>query len=525
MGIKRMEDFTHDVQVHKDVLASMPINNQKNLKLYKAKVAELRDEYSGYKDQLYQEIKKRSSKYLNMEPSSKINQLKKDLLDYKDLSLYNPINTAYEKLGLDNILYSLNHFFKNDLATVNSDIKKVFDIFSLVDIELTEEDFIYSSYARYYIHELLQDDDIERMKDIFEDLHWKCPDVILHIEMCLRILFNKNIKKFEQYLSDKKREALKDNLNFNDYLIKKDNLEKELLFLENYDGSAIISKFMNGTLILNEYSKVNVDKCYSKFLGDNVKISEAKNMNDDFKKFYYNLDEYKNFLKYTYILDDVKKKYAERSSHLDNCVKIEKDINSIIEELIKLNDKVKSASKKSFFIFKKKINLDQVYVEINEKIKELDNKYNEYDNEFIYKKMNEELTDTSSIFDVFKFVLSFKGYLRKCIKTTDESMDIDIIKQNVKEFDMFLNNPNLNVLKNVKFIADTDIALMISDHYKLLNINTKKDDLTLDNIDNLLKDLNVIINNYYLESLGLDINFILELFESKKIIDAKEKAK
>ena len=89
---------------------------------------------------------------------------------------------------------------------------------------------------------------------------------------------------------------------------------------------------------------------------------------------------------------------------------------------------------------------------------------------------------------------------------------------------MFLNNPNLNVLKNVKFIADTDIALMISDHYKLLNINTKKDDLTLDNIDNLLKDLKVIINNYYLESLGLDINFILELFESKKIIDAKEKA-
>ena len=67
MGIKRMEDFTHDVQVHKDVLASMPINNQKNLKLYKAKVTELKEEYTAYKDQLYEEIKKRSSKYLNME--------------------------------------------------------------------------------------------------------------------------------------------------------------------------------------------------------------------------------------------------------------------------------------------------------------------------------------------------------------------------------------------------------------------------------------------------------------------------
>ena len=524
MGIKRMEDFTHDVQVHKDVLASMPINNQKNLKLYKAKVTELKEEYTAYKDQLYEEIKKRSSKYLNMEPSSKIKQIRNDLLDYKDLSLYNPINTAYEKLGIDNILYSLNHFFKNDLATVNNDIKKVFDIFRLVNVSLTEEDFVYSSYAKYYIHELLQDDDIERMKDIFEDLHCKCPDVILHIEMCLRILFNKNSKKFEQYLSDKKRDALKDNLNFSDYLIKKDNLEKELIYLENYDGAAIIKKFMNGSLILNEYSRVNVDKCYTKFLGDNVKISQAKEMNDDFKKLYYNLEEYKNFLKYSFILDDVKKKYGERSSHLDNCSKIEKEINGIVEELVKLNDKVNNASKKSFFFFKKKVNLEQVHIEINNKIKELDKKYSEYDNEFIYKKMNEELTDTSSIFDVFKFVLSFKGYLRKCIKTTDETMDIDMIKQDVKDFDNFLNNPNLNVLKNVKFIADTDIALMITDHYKLLNINTKKDDLTLDGIDNLLKDLSVIINNYYLESLGLDINFILELFESKKIIDAKEKA-
>ena len=42
------------------------------------------------------------------------------------------------------------------------------------------------------------------MKDIFEDLHWKCPDVILHVEISLRALFDKNVKAFEKYIEDKK---------------------------------------------------------------------------------------------------------------------------------------------------------------------------------------------------------------------------------------------------------------------------------------------------------------------------------
>ena len=45
MKVKRIDDFNHDVEVHKNVLSSMPINNQKNLKLYKDKVAEIKEKY------------------------------------------------------------------------------------------------------------------------------------------------------------------------------------------------------------------------------------------------------------------------------------------------------------------------------------------------------------------------------------------------------------------------------------------------------------------------------------------------
>ena len=79
MKIKKMEDFEHDVEVTKEVLSSMPINNQKNLKAYKDKVSGIKEEYIDLKEELYQEIKKRSNKYLNISPNEKIAVLEKEL--------------------------------------------------------------------------------------------------------------------------------------------------------------------------------------------------------------------------------------------------------------------------------------------------------------------------------------------------------------------------------------------------------------------------------------------------------------
>ena len=63
--------------------------------------------------------------------------------------------------------------------------------------------------------------------------------------------------------------------------------------------------------------------------------------------------------------------------------------------------------------------------------------------------MNTHLSDTSSVYDVFRFVYSFKGYLRTCIKNHEDDVDINKIKKIVKDFDSFLSLPFLNILKNV----------------------------------------------------------------------------
>ena len=523
MGIKRLDDFNHEVEVTKEVLASMPVNNAKNVTLYKNKVKELKSEYSSYRDQLFNEMKLRSSKYLSIKPNPRTEKVKNELKDYRDLSLYNPLNTPFEKMGFDILLYSLTHFYKNDLASVNNDIKEAFAKFRMVGINLTDKDFIYSTYAKKYIKELLKDDDLERMKDIFEDLHWKCPNVILHIEVCLRILFNKNVKAFEKFLDEAKKDVLGSGLSYDDYLIKRNNLAQELVELENYDQCVLVNKFMNGELMLNDYSKLNVDKSYARFLGENVDISNAGSKLNDFKNLYYNLEEYRNYLKYSYVLEDVKVKYAECSSHVGQTAKITKEINSMIDELVKISSDIENGNTKGFLFFKKKIDIEQFLLKLDEKVRLLDEKFEEYDKEFVLEKMNEHITETSSVYDVLSFCLAFKGYLRECIKNHEDGIDFKKIKSIIKDFESFLLNPNLTILKNIKFSSNDDLALVVTDHYKMLNININKDELTLEGIEDILKSLNVIIINSSLENCDMSINIILDLFECKKLIEMYEK--
>ena len=522
MKIKKMEDFEHDVEVTKEVLSSMPINNQKNLKAYKDKVSGIKEEYIDLKEELYQEIKKRSNKYLNISPNEKIAVLEKELEGLKDLSLFNPLNTPFEKLEINNALYRLNHFFKNDLENVNKDIEYIIKLFNDVGVALSADDFVYSYYAREYIKELLLDDSLDRMKYIFEELHWKCPDVIMHVSMNIRLLYIKHRTKFEEYIEKKKSEAFVDSLSYEDMVIKRDNILKELYDLKHYDKYSIVNGFMNSELILNDYTVVNVDKCYAKYFSDNVTSSEKKNAIGDLKNLLANVQEYGNYLKYTFILDDAKKKYADKANHVGEVTTIGKEIDGLAKDLTNINNEINNGSSKGFWIFKKKVDVEKLYVDLNTKMKELSDKFDQYDAASVYEEMSKNLVDTSSIYDIFRFALSFKTYLRNCIKASKEESTIDVVKQLVKEFDEFISSNNVNVIRNSKFNYDNDLAEVISDHYQLLNIRITKDLLDEGNLESLIKDLKVMVNSYYLEDMGLNIDLINDLFDSKKIIGKDE---
>ncbi len=521
MAKKTLEDISHEIEVNKEVLASMPVNNAKNLSAYKKKIESLKTEYSKYRDDIYEELEKRTGKYLDVKPNARTEIVEHELNSLNSVDILNPINTPYEKLRLDTLFYSLAHYYKDDLENVNNDIKKAIEIYKNVGINLTHEDFCYSDYAEKYIEELTRDDSIDRMKDIFEDLHWKCPDLILHIEVSLRIIYHKNIKLFEKYIEDQQRAILSGNMTVDDYVMKRTNLGRELYDLKNYDTFVILNKFMNNELLLNDYNTVSVGKSYGKFLGDNYDISFAKEKVEDFKNLYNNLEEYRNYSKFSYVLDDVKKKFQDKTKQDDKI----KSINDEIEKLIKSLEKSYNSlnTETGFLFFKHKADPDKAHLEINTSMEELDKKFDEYDNISIDNQLKSKLNETSTIFDALWFVLSFKTYLRTLIKSLDDTVTIGFIKERVSEFESFLYDPTVNVIKNINLNANDDVGLVIIDHYRMFNINITQDDIAdEDTIKQTRKALLIIINSYYMEQANLDINFITNLFEARKLVIDKK---
>ena len=151
-----LNEYKNKIELQKEVLAALPRNNNKNNKLYKAKVEEMLKEYQVDKEVVEEEITKRRNRYLSLEYDKNIDNITNKINELlPQLPLLNKYNSSYEKSNLDIILYELGHFYKNDLDKVNTDIKKAIDIFSLVGVPLSEDNFNYSYYSSIYMKKFL----------------------------------------------------------------------------------------------------------------------------------------------------------------------------------------------------------------------------------------------------------------------------------------------------------------------------------------------------------------------------------
>ena len=66
--------------------------------------------------------------------------------------------------------------------------------FSKVGIQVSLDDFDYSLYVKNYMKTFFQELEkgnvnSERLKEKFEEIYWKCPDIIVHIELNIRNIY------------------------------------------------------------------------------------------------------------------------------------------------------------------------------------------------------------------------------------------------------------------------------------------------------------------------------------------------
>ncbi len=481
-----INDFKEKLEVQKEVLEALPRNNKKNEKIYISKVIEILNDYKEIKKITESEIKKRKKRYESLDQDPKIDEINKKIDYYKQLlPLINPYSSSYEKSNLDKILYELGHFYETDLEKVNEDIEKIIKIFDYIGIKLEPSNFNYSYYSSKYMTKFLENK--EDLKKYFEELYWKCPDIITHITLNFKYLFYQNKKKFDLFYNSKRIELSTIKEKYENLYIEKENHIKNNAFL-------LQQSFLDNKYNINDYTIDKINKAYKSIVNE-----EKKDLiKNEVIKLYNNVIEYKNYLEFKSLIDKLKDLYKEKDKYKNIYQNKKKEIDKIEKNLFKKN--------KNLYKIKNEKKFELTNNLINNNILDLKQKYDELEyNYFLEQIMN--LDESATIYDLFILSLSNYNYLIK-------QEEIDIIKLKT-----FITNPRINILKNILINDNKDISMLIIDRYNLFGFDLKKEQLEQSNIDNLIKDLEIILGSIEMEKLGITEKRIKFIKETNLILE------
>ena len=518
-----MDNILNKIDADKEILSTMPRNNKKNIANYIQKVEELQQEYKEVNDEIFSEMEKRYTKIVSIKENKSIEEQKQEIEKIEEiLEILDTAKTSYEKMGIDKRIYKLSKFYKENLESINEEIYKCIKKFSEVGVALTADDFDYSIYVNEYMNSFFKEMEkgninSEEIKSIFEQIYWKCPDIIIHIELNLRYLYMKNQKNIDKYY-EIKRERLQKRLGETpeEILNKEENLKIKLEQEIDTDKFLIIQKFLDGTLDTKDYEETRIKAEYIKLIPEEMLVPSKEEIDINSIKFLNSLYEYKNYLKFKYIYEDVKKKYLEIDQHKNSYSSIKKEIESKEKKLKKIN---KNINRKRLFGNKSKQEKD--IAQYNSTILEIKSLYKNLDTEEIYVKIAKNISKNSSIFDTLQFASKFYSYLVECIIENNKDITPPQIEELIDELRNFVKNPNIIIIKNITILEEKNIPIIISDRYRLLNFQITKDDINETNFDSLISSLQKIKNYHNIKESNIDLNDMEFICEFNKILNTK----
>ena len=520
---KNIKEISEKIEVEKELLKTMPKNNAKNIERYNQKVEELLNDYKNKANKIHKILENRYDEQVNIQENSEIQELDNKLQEIeKVLFLLNEKTTSYEKMDLDRMIYKIRKYYKENLDAVNEQISLILDKFSKVGISLGLSDFDYSIYVKQYMEVFLEEYEkgalsSEKLKNTFEEIYWKCPDIIIHIELNVRNLYLKNQQQIDKFFARKKDELLSTWEKTPDEI-----LEIYMKILANRQDKIsnnkkiILDDFLRGKLNTKnfEYKKVlaDLDKILPKEIVQNLPENQQEIRKNIFK-FLNSLYEYKNYEEFKFIIDDIKTYYNQKEQYKNIYDETKKQIESKEKELKKLNKKNETGG-----FFGKKNTTSGLTSDQNTLISEIKDLYRKLDLDKFYNKIYSTLTDNSTIFETLSLASSYYEYLTSCIIKNDKTITQKEIDEKINKLNDFLSQPYNNIINNMTILQEKDIGTIIKDRYKLLNFNVEKEDLQIENIDSLITILETIEKSFDIKNAGLEIENIEELVELKKLL-------
>lgn len=533
-----LEEMDKFIASNKDVLAVLPINTKKNKAAYIKKVEEFQETAIKIKKVILNEIQERYDKYLDVREDPKILELSKSIDGIDNIALFNELNTPFEKLGLDKICHSLSSYFEGDLKLLNNNINLFLDIFQNFDITLSENDFNYSQFVNDYMKEFFRERskgllDSDNLKKVFEQIYWKCPNIVTHIEVNMRYLYYINSKKIEKELDSRNEKVLGYmQLDKNELVKKYFELNKDLIKMRRKDAKYIWDKFYTEEWKAKEYSEKEMSVLYDRLSTKRFfecSKDEQEEINKNFGKLLNTLEEYKVFIRFKYIIDDLVIKTRNKDSFKGAYESKNKELRKKEQELLKESKKNKQNIKLSripflkFFRKKLERKIYEFPVTSNAQIKEIKKLYDELDVEKVNKRIEEFVDDNCSIKYMFKIATSFYTYAYNLVKDhykDDEGFDVQAELQVLIDF---IDQPYKVMLNNIKLVEEPNIANIIANRYKILNINIIEENLESDNIEAYMADVEKIVNYHNITRSGVSLDDVTFVENVKPMIEKMNK--
>lgn len=533
-----LEEMDKFIASNKDVLAVLPINTKKNKAAYVKKVEEFQETAIKIKKVILNEIQERYDKYLDVREDPKILELSKSIEGFDNIALFNELNTPFEKLGLDKICHSLSSYFEGDLKLLNNNINLFLEIFQNFDITLSEDDFNYSQFVNDYMKEFFRERskgllDSDNLKKVFEQIYWKCPNIVTHIEVNMRYLYYINSKKIEKELDSRNEKVLGYmQLDKNELVKKYFELNKDLIKMRRKDAKYIWDKFYTEEWKSKEYSEKEMSVLYDRLSTKRFfecSKDEQEEINKNFGKLLNTLEEYKVYIRFKYIIDDLVIKTRNKDSFKGAYESKNKELRKKEQELLKESKKNKQNIKLSripflkFFRKKLERKIYEFPVTSNAQIKEIKKLYDELDVEKVNKRIEEFVDDNCSIKYMFKIATSFYTYAYNLVKDhykDEEGFDVQAELQVLIDF---IDQPYKVMLNNIKLVEEPNIANIIANRYKILNINIIEENLESDNIEAYMADVEKIVNYHNITRSGVSLDDVTFVENVKPMIEKMNK--
>ena len=521
-----IDKLINQIELDKEILSTLPKNNKKNLGIYVEKVEIKKQEYVEYLNDIIAEIKRRFNKFKSISIDPNIEKTEKEIKQMPSIKILNDNITSFQKMELDRLLYVLRRFYKNNLEVVNESIAQCIKEFNEVGIELQETDFNYSIYANEYMKVLLEeikkgDYNSNRVKEVFEQIYWKCSDIITHIELNFRSIYLKNESKIDLYYEEEKERIIKlENLTSEGITEKYKILKRKLIDLKNNDTSLILNKFTNGEEDQKNYTKEYINSLYKKLIGENIEElnkDKLEEYNENIQKLNDSLYEYSNYLKFKYIYDEAITVYKDEKKYKNLYNVNRKQISKLESKIFLINRKIERNQRRQQHLFYRIFNRNQNKLEVfnlnvNNLILELKKVYRELEVNEVNNIVSTRINENSTIYEVLHLTTNLYAFIVNIIMNKFKEMNYDDILIEISKLEEFLDYPNINVINNIKITEDKDILLVIKDKYNLCGIKIEKIDLEEESLNYLIRNVNNICNNDYLEKSAInikDINFVL----------------